>query len=52
MAFTFGNPGSSAFGGSAFGSDAGGGNNAQAQMGPDLEDIQTEVRKILVQKRN
>ena len=50
MAFAFGNPPNSTFGGGAFGSNTGGGSNAQTQTGPDLEEIQTEVRKNRPQK--
>lgn len=42
MAFSFGNPGSGNLGGDS----TGGGNGRNAQLGPELEDIQTTVHGL------
>lgn len=44
MAFSFGSPAPSAFGGNTSGGLSNALSNAQTQTGPDLEEIQTEVR--------
>lgn len=43
MAFRFGSPGTS-----AFGSNAGASASGQVQVGPELEEIQTEVKISLM----